>query len=89
MKFGIVVAAAACLYSASSLAQKGESVMFGDPSPSLAPATTGEDDAGAKCQELLNEIEALKGKPQRRMAAQQQYDAECLRQPGPGSTPGN
>lgn len=84
MKHLIVAAVAGCLLSASALAEKGESIMFGDPSPSLAPA---EGDSGTKCENLLKEIDALKGKPQRRMAAQQRYDAECSREPGPEVVP--
>lgn len=76
MRFSTLVVIAACLSCAPVLAEKGESIMFGDPSPSLAPET-GTGDSGDRCQQLLNEIDALKGKPQRRMTAQQRYDAEC------------
>lgn len=68
-------------------AQKGESVMFGDDTPSLKPDTvaTGDD----RCEALRREIEALKGKPQRHMAAVKAYEAECQRAPvrEPPSTP--
>ena len=32
-----------------------------------------------QCQEMTKQIKALKGKPQRKFALQQRYDAECLR----------
>lgn len=41
------------------------------------PATTSR--AGVDCAALAAEIEALKGKPQRRQVAAQRYEAECRR----------
>jgi len=43
----------------------------------LPPQQTGE--AKDRCAELLQQMEALKGKPQRRYAVSQQYEAECQR----------
>ena len=36
-------------------------------------------DRGDRCVELARQMEALKGKPQRRFAVSQQYEAECGR----------
>ena len=82
MKFWMLIAAAACLSSGPVLAQKGESILFGDEAPSLAPLPAGQDQ-GDKCEQLLQEIDSLKGKPQRRAAAQQRYEAECRNTPRP------
>ena len=40
------------------------------------PEKTSASDS--KCSELAREVEALKGKPQRRYVAKQRYEAECL-----------
>jgi hypothetical protein len=32
-----------------------------------------------KCDQLAKEVQGLKGKPQRRFAAEQRYQAECVR----------
>ena len=38
-----------------------------------------EADRGERCTALARELEALKGKPQRRYAVSQQFEAECGR----------
>ena len=83
MKFWMVIAVA-CFCSGAVLAQKGESIMFGDQAPSVGqPASEEDQNSGAKCEQLLQEIDDLKGKPQRRMTAQQRYEAECRDMPKP------
>ncbi len=76
MRISTLVVITACLTGASAHAEQGESIMFGDQAPTLAPENQ-RLDSGDRCHDLLNEIDALKGKPQRRMTAQQRYDAEC------------
>jgi len=43
----------------------------------LPPQQSGQ--SKDRCAELLQQMEALKGKPQRRYAVSQQYEAECQR----------
>jgi hypothetical protein len=63
----------------SSLAEKGQSIMFGDPDPLYAePAKT--DPAKEKadyCNQLRKQMDELKGKPQQRNAVVQRYQLEC------------
>jgi hypothetical protein len=61
--------------------KQAHSIMFGDseqPSDLTAKpeTTTTQTD---RCADLAREIEALKGKPQRRFTASQRYQAECER----------
>lgn len=37
-----------------------------------------EEQFSSHCEEMSREIEALKGKPQRRFALEQRYEAECV-----------
>lgn len=37
-----------------------------------------EKQLSSRCQEMREEMKTLKGKPQRRFALQQRYEAECL-----------
>lgn len=70
--FAALLAATTC----AAQAQKGESVMFGDTAtPLLQPDAAA--DHGERCEALRREVDALKGKPQRRMTAMQRYEAEC------------
>ena len=63
----------------------GRSIMFAPDTsrdylthePATAPSQAD------KCDQLAEEVEKLKGKPQRRFAAEQRYEAECLRGPAP------
>jgi len=63
----------------SSLAEKGQSIMFGDPDPIYGePVKT--DPAKEKadfCNELRKQMDELKGKPQQRNAVVQRYQLEC------------
>jgi hypothetical protein len=60
-------------------AEKGQSIMFGDPDPIYAePAKkTGAEDKASFCQKLRQEMKELEGKPQRRNAVAQRYQLEC------------
>jgi len=37
-----------------------------------------EKQSASRCEEMSKEIESLKGKPQRRFALEQRYEAECM-----------
>lgn len=63
----------------------GRSIMF-EPDTSLDYLThepAAVPSQADKCDQLAKEVENLKGKPQRRFAAEQRYQAECLRTPAP------
>lgn len=63
--------------------EPAQSIMFpataGDSVELTTLPSTGQPDLGDRCDEMAREIESLKGKPQRRFALSQQYEAECLR----------
>ena len=66
-------------------AEKGQSIMFGDPDPLMArPAvkSTGQEKTDL-CKQLRHDMDALKGKPQRRNAVVQRYRLECQPPAGP------
>lgn len=63
----------------SSLAEKGQSIMFGDPEP-LYGEPAKKDPAKEKtdyCNELRRQMDELKGKPQQRNMVIQRYELEC------------
>jgi len=66
-------------------AEKGQSIMFGDPDPvTQRPATnTADQEKTELCKQLRRDMDALKGKPQRRNAVVQRYRLECQQQAGP------
>jgi hypothetical protein len=68
----------------AALAEKGQSIMFGDPDPVTTQpgAITAEQEKTDLCKQLRRDMDTLKGKPQRRNAVVQRYRLEC--QP-PGS----
>ena len=69
----------ALLLSAADLfAEKGESVMFEPTQHPFTEAPPDTDDQAEKCQQLLRQIEELKGKPQRRHAAMERHKLECV-----------
>lgn len=75
----ILLLLALCALPLSGLAEKGKSVMFGDPDP-LYTETTKKDPAREKadhCNALRKQMDELKGKPQRRNAVVQRYQLEC------------
>jgi len=67
------------------LAEKGQSIMFGDPDPlSTQPGTsTAGQEKTDLCKQLRREMDELKGKPQRRNAVVQRYRLECQPPSGP------
>jgi hypothetical protein len=66
-------------------AEKGQSIMFGDPDPvTTQPGTnTAEQEKTDLCKQLRHDMDALKGKPQRRNAVVQRYRLECQPPSGP------
>ena len=62
-------------------AQTNESFTFEMPPPSsiTGPTQTPLNFGGGRCTELARDIDALRGKPQRRLAAEQRFRAECQR----------
>lgn len=60
-------------------AEKGQSIMFGDPDPvSIQQGTnTAEQEKTELCKQLHRDMDALKGKPQQRNAVVQRYRLEC------------
>jgi len=67
------------------LAEKGQSIMFGDPDPVMTqPGTnTTEQEKIDLCKQLRRDMDSLKGKPQRRNAVVQRYRLECQPPDGP------
>ena len=60
-------------------AEKGQSIMFGDPDPIYTEKTrdTSATEMAEHCKQLRRQMEELKGKPQRRNAVAQRYRLEC------------
>lgn len=63
---------------------EAQSIMFGDsPAMERSPLTNrtpAEQQTGDNhCLEMLQQIEELRGNPQRRFTAEQRYQAECQR----------
>ena len=70
---------ALCALPLSSLAEKGQSIMFGDPEP-LYGEPVKKDPAKEKadyCSELRRQMDELKGRPQQRNMVIQRYELEC------------
>jgi hypothetical protein len=59
------------------MAEKGESIMFQPKEHPFMEAPQEINDEAEKCAQLAQQIEALKGKPQRRHAAQERYRIMC------------
>ena len=78
MKRFLLILFIASIASASH-AEKGQSIMFGDPDPIYQEKT--RDTAAAEhdehCKQLRRQIDELKGKPQRRHAASERFRLEC------------
>ncbi len=61
-------------------AEKGQSIMFGDPDPiytETAPDTQADNNA-EHCKKLKQQMDDLKGKPLRRNPVVKRYEIECL-----------
>jgi hypothetical protein len=69
------------LFATSAIAEQNmNSVMFQDSNKASNLTTlpdSQKQDHGARCEAMAKEIEALKGKPQRRSVLSEQYRAEC------------
>jgi hypothetical protein len=63
---------------ASTLAERGDSIMFESKQHTFTTPPPKEKSQAEKCQQLLKEIEALKGKPQRRHAVIERHKLMCL-----------
>ena len=61
----------------NAIAEKGESIMFQPTEHPFMEAPQKSDDNAGKCTQLAKQIEALKGKPQRRHAALERYRLMC------------
>lgn len=67
-----------CCLTLPALAEKAPSVMFEPPEQSVTgtpPLETPSE--GDRCEELLQKIEQLKGKPQRKHSMMERYEMEC------------
>ena len=75
----IVILLALCTLPLSSLAEKGQSIMFGDQDPVYTePVKT--DPAKEKadyCSDLRKQMDELKGRPQKRNMVIQRYQLDC------------
>jgi hypothetical protein len=67
------------------LAEKGQSIMFGDPDPVTTQPGTNKAEQGKTelCKQLRRDMDALKGKPLQRNAVIQRYRLECEPPSGP------
>lgn len=73
----LLIVVASLAFSAPAGAEPKPSVMFGDnlqPTPQIIPESSAKE---ARCQQMRQEIDSLKGKPQRRSALDARYRAEC------------
>ena len=62
----------------SAAAERGESVMFEPKAHPFTELPPKQQSEAEKCQQLQQQIEALKGKPQRRHAAIERHKKACL-----------
>jgi hypothetical protein len=73
----------------ASIADKGQSIMFGDPDPIYqgSPRDTAADEQAEHCKRLRAQMEELKYRPLRRSAIVERYRLECETDDvGPSST---
>jgi hypothetical protein len=68
-----------CLLAQPALAEKAPSIMFDPPQRSISGSTSLEPPPsdGDRCEALLQKIEQLKGKPQRKHSMIERYQLEC------------
>ncbi len=61
-------------------AEKGQSIMFGDPDPIYTETTTDTraDNNAEHCKKLKQQMDDLKGKPLRRNPVVKRYQIECV-----------
>ena len=75
----IVILLALCTLPLSSLAEKGQSIMFGDQDPVYTESVK-TDPAKEKadyCSDLRKQMDELKGRPQKRNMVIQRYQLDC------------
>ena len=75
----VILLLALCTLPLAGQAEKGQSIMFGDPDPIYSEPVK-KDPAKEKadyCNDLRRQMDELKGKPQRRNAVVQRYQLEC------------
>ena len=75
----LILLLALCALPLGTLAEKGQSIMFGDPDPLYAEPVK-QDPAKEKadyCNELRTQMDELKGRPQQRNMVIQRYELEC------------
>ncbi|PVV15646.1 MAG: hypothetical protein B6D82_03100 [gamma proteobacterium symbiont of Ctena orbiculata] len=60
-----------------TMTEKGDSIMFAPKEHPFTQAPQAEEGEAERCAQLANEIEALKGRPQRRHAALERYRLIC------------
>lgn len=68
-----------CTLTPGAYAEKGQSIMFGDPDPIYQKKNrdTAAEEHSKHCKQLRRQMEELKGKPQRRHAVVERYKLEC------------
>ena len=79
MKYLLFLPAALCL-SFTVQAEKGQSIMFGDPDPIYTETTpdTSADERAEHCKKLKQQMDELKGRPLRRNPVVKRYQIECV-----------
>ena len=79
MKYLVFLLTPLCL-SFTVQAEKGQSIMFGDPDPIYTEKTTDTraDDRAEHCKKLKQQMDDLKGKPLRRNPVVKRYQIECV-----------
>lgn len=73
----LLIIVASIAFTTPSWAEPKPSVMFGDnirSTPQIIPESSAKE---ARCRQMQQEIDNLKGKPQRRSALDARYRAEC------------
>jgi hypothetical protein len=79
MKYRLFLPVALAL-SFTVQAEKGQSIMFGDPDPIYTETTpnTAADDRAEHCKKLKQRMDELKGRPLRRNPIVKRYQIECV-----------
>ncbi|MEN8213964.1 MAG: hypothetical protein ABFR19_06340 [Pseudomonadota bacterium] len=78
MKTPLILVAGLAL-TTSAWAEQKPSVMFGDTPQTISESIPETSATEEKCMQMRQEIQNLKGKPQRRSALDARYKAECGR----------
>jgi len=75
----IIILLALCTLPFSSLAEKGQSIMFGDQDPVYTEPVKADPDREKAdyCNDLRKQMDELKGRPQKRNMVIQRYQLEC------------